>query len=115
MSSRRAAVTQAEITRRIRSDAAAAMLGLTARGVQSMASRGDLPGAAKIGKVWTFDPAKLRRFIEAKESECPRKISTKEKASGGFRQKSTGSDTGKAFARAMSKLLGDGETRASKR
>ncbi|RNJ50276.1 hypothetical protein D1O30_12390 [Methylocystis hirsuta] len=35
-----------------------------------MAARGEFPGAAKIGQIKTFDPDKLRRFIEAREAEC---------------------------------------------
>jgi excisionase family DNA binding protein len=48
---------------RIQTAAAAAILGVTPRTVQNLAKRGELPGAAKIGKVWTFDRAKLLRYI----------------------------------------------------
>jgi hypothetical protein len=48
---------------------ATAMLGLSARAVQALAARGDIPGAAKIGRRWTFDLDTLRRFIKNKESE----------------------------------------------
>lgn len=46
---------------------AAAILGLPVRTVQDMAARGELPGAAKFGRRWTFDPEKLRRFVRDKE------------------------------------------------
>jgi hypothetical protein len=52
---------------RIQTKAAASILGVTPRTVQNLANRGELPGAAKIGKVWTFDPAKLQRFIADQE------------------------------------------------
>jgi len=55
---------------RIRATEVAALLGLTLRGVQALAARGALPGAAKIGTLWTFDPEKLRRFVAAREAEC---------------------------------------------
>ena len=37
---------------------------------QSMAANGKLPGAAKINRRWTFDPAKLRQFVRNKEREA---------------------------------------------
>lgn len=43
--------------RRIRLHEASALLGLSPRGAQAMAARGEIPGAAKIGRVWTFDAA----------------------------------------------------------
>lgn len=49
-------MTQAE---RIQTSAAARMLGVTTRTVQSLAARGELPGTARVGKVWTFDRRKL--------------------------------------------------------
>ena len=44
--------------------------GLSRRTVQAMASRGQIPGAAKFGKLWTFDRMKLARWIRDKEREC---------------------------------------------
>ncbi|CCJ07032.1 Hypothetical protein BN69_1581 [Methylocystis sp. SC2] len=38
------------------------MLGVSRRGVHALAARGDLPGAAKIGAIWTFDPQRLKRY-----------------------------------------------------
>lgn len=49
---------------RIRANQAAAILGMNKRTSQAMALRGELPGAAKIGGLWTFDEATLRSFIE---------------------------------------------------
>ena len=42
------------------------------RKLQAMSQRGEIPGAAKIGRQWTYDLAKLRRFVEQqeKETEC---------------------------------------------
>jgi hypothetical protein len=34
-----------------------------------LAARGQIPGAAKIGKVWTFDQQKLKKFIADQEAE----------------------------------------------
>jgi len=38
--------------------------------VQEMALRGELPGAARIGGVWTFDPVKLAAFVKQREVEA---------------------------------------------
>jgi hypothetical protein len=35
-----------------------------------MVGRGELLGAARIGKVFTFDPTKLRAWLAAREAEC---------------------------------------------
>lgn len=56
---------------RIRVAAAAAILGVEPRTVQALAARGDLPGAAKIGGLWTFDEAALRAWIKERTT-CPK-------------------------------------------
>lgn len=53
---------------RIRADAVALILGVTTRCVQSLAARGEVPGACKIGKVWTFDEAALRNWIKERST-----------------------------------------------
>jgi hypothetical protein len=49
---------------------AAAILGLKPRKLQTMSARGEIPGAAKLGRQWTYDLAKLRRFVEQREQAC---------------------------------------------
>lgn len=56
---------------RIRAPAAAAILGVEVRTVQALAARGELPGAAKIGKLWTFDEPALRQWLKDR-STCPK-------------------------------------------
>lgn len=56
---------------RIRARAAADILGIETRTVQALAARGDLPGAAKIGGLWTFDEAALRNWIRER-TICPK-------------------------------------------
>ncbi|CAH1662073.1 HTH_17 domain-containing protein [Hyphomicrobiales bacterium] len=58
---------------RIRIPAAAEILGVEPRTVQALALRGELPGAAKIGGLWTFDPAALRSWIKSQERLCQEK------------------------------------------
>ena len=55
---------------RLLSSEVAAILRITPRTVQGMAARGELPGAARIGRNWTFSAEKLRRFIAERENEC---------------------------------------------
>lgn len=57
--------------------------GLSARIIQMMAARGDIPGAAKLGGTWTFDVAKLRRWIREQEAKTWQGASTSAGRSGG--------------------------------
>jgi hypothetical protein len=54
---------------RIQSAAAARILGVSQRAVQGLALRGELPGAARVGGVWTFDAGKLAAFLEHQERD----------------------------------------------
>lgn len=64
-----AAVTPEPIVyERIRVEAASAILGVTPRCVQSLAARGELPSACKIGKIWTFEEAALRNWIKERST-----------------------------------------------
>ena len=49
---------------------AMAILGLKNRKVADMAQRGEIPGAAKLRRQWTFDLAKLRCFVTQQEQAC---------------------------------------------
>jgi hypothetical protein len=46
-----------------------AIIGLPIRTVHGMAARAEIPGAAKFGRRWTFDLARLRKWIELREHE----------------------------------------------
>lgn len=101
------------MTARVRVSYVANRLCVRPRTVQDMAARGQIPGAARIGKLWTFDPIKLERFITAKEGECQQnenRISTSAKVFGGSERLSTAGNTERAFTRAMSEMLGNGGT-----
>jgi excisionase family DNA binding protein len=69
---------------RVQSETIAQDLGVTPRMVRALAQRGELPGAAKIGSVWTFDREKVKAWLHRKEREAARcrVISTGAKASG---------------------------------
>jgi hypothetical protein len=59
---------------RIQSLAASAILGVSQRTVQSLALTGELPGAAMIGGVWTFDSEKLTAFVKQRERDAERVV-----------------------------------------
>jgi hypothetical protein len=47
-----------------------ACLGLPARTIRAMAARGEIPGAAKFGAIWTFSIVKLDEYVSQKEREA---------------------------------------------
>jgi Helix-turn-helix domain len=61
---------------RIQSAAAALVLGVSRRSVQGLALRGELPGAARIGGVWTFDAERLSAFVTQRELDAEAKQAT---------------------------------------
>jgi excisionase family DNA binding protein len=54
---------------RVNVERAGQILGLHPRTVQKMAQRGELPGAARFGRRWTFNEDKLRSYVRHKERE----------------------------------------------
>jgi hypothetical protein len=70
-------------TERCAIDQAVAILGLPLRTVQDLAARGEIMGAAKIGRRWTFDLEKLRRFVRDKERQTWRSQGRPADVSGG--------------------------------
>ena len=52
-----------EIKPLMSSDEAAKALGISLRGLQSLAKQGRIPGAVKVGYLWRFNRAKLEAFI----------------------------------------------------
>jgi len=64
---RSAAITESD--ERISLDDAVPLIGVSTRKLQQLAARGEIPGAAKFGRRWTFNLVKLRAYIAAKEAE----------------------------------------------
>jgi hypothetical protein len=95
------------LTRRIQSSDAATMLGVSRRTTQEMAARGKLPGAAKIGDVWTFDPDALASFV--RERECAAKVD-RSRVAPAFApaRRRTSSQADRAYDRVMSMRLKSG-------
>ena len=66
-------------------DDAVAILGICARTVRQLALFGDLQGAAKIGRRWTFNLERLREYVKQKERELCRGAKHPRERSGGGR------------------------------
>jgi hypothetical protein len=99
---------------RIQTAAAATMLGVSKRTVHGMAARGELPGAARIGKVWTFNADKLAQLIADREAECSKSAApTIKRAYGSWVPPLSERESKEAYERAMSKWLGPHSTRRS--
>jgi hypothetical protein len=62
---------------------AVAILGLPLRTVQELSARGKIPGAAKLGRRWTFDIEKLRRLVRQRERETWQNGKRRPDATGG--------------------------------
>jgi hypothetical protein len=43
------------------------ILGLKRRNVEATAARGEIPGAAKLGHLWTFNVGQLRRYVTERQ------------------------------------------------
>jgi excisionase family DNA binding protein len=93
---------------RIRAERASLILGVSLRTVQEMAARGELPGAAKIGKLWTFNEAEIRTYIRERQacrtSARHRQTPIGEATHFTAGSPSTGGLTEKAYILAMQRL-----------
>lgn len=69
-----------EESERIRINDVVLKTGLAKRTIQKMAQRGEIPGAAKLGTVWTFSRHKLARWINDAERRCAASASYREPA-----------------------------------
>jgi hypothetical protein len=54
---------------RVNVERAGQILGLATRTVQRMSQRGELPGAALMGRRWTYNEDKLHGYVRNKERE----------------------------------------------
>jgi len=57
---------------RIRPVDVSRITSLSLRQIQNMAASGRIPGAAKLGGVWIFDPHQIDVWIKAQEQACQR-------------------------------------------
>ena len=106
------------MTERIKATQAAGVLGVSKRLVTLMASRGELPGAAKIASLWTFDKNKLQDYVTQKENECLKiktKISFAETGNITSEPILKANSSRERYIQAMSKLRGLSETGSSKK
>lgn len=102
-------MTKPAVSERVRADRAACILGVERRTVQSLAQRGQLPGAAKVGRIWTFNELALRNWLAGKAAECENKNVRQSGATGvvtrsGVGSSSTATSIEKAYEQALSNL-----------
>jgi excisionase family DNA binding protein len=91
---------------RVKGQEAALILGLSVRTIQNMAARGELPGAARIGKLCTFNEAKLRQFILDKEREIERQAANTRRTFNLREPILSERRVEKAYEEAMARLMG---------
>lgn len=83
--------------------------GLRRRTLQDLSARGEIWGAAKLGRRWTYDRLRLRAWIKANESAVERrKISTSATAFSMPALPSQGENIDDRLKRVMSARLSGG-------
>ncbi len=88
---------------RCRSDSALLVIGLKLRQLQAMSVRGEIPGAAKLGRTWTYDVGKLRRWVrEREEAATCQAISIGGATSGGHESRFDGAMSDEAYEHLLS-------------
>lgn len=103
------------MSERIRVGRVVEITGLSKRQVQAMAKRGQIPGAGQLGCLWTFDEAKLRRWIALREKEACREISTGEARRGGVVFKLPARNIEAAYIRAIGLKRSKGSASGSRK
>jgi predicted DNA-binding transcriptional regulator AlpA len=98
---------------RVRVEAVMEMTGLPRRQVQRLAAAGEIPEAALIGRLWTFDPEAVRLWIASKvrKATC-RKPTTHGSTSAAM---SGGSRIAESVARCRRELFGSHERHGTAR
>jgi hypothetical protein len=87
-------------------------LGVGVRTVQVRAA--DIPGAAKVFGIWTFDPIKLERWIAQLEAESCRATSINAMGSGGAVSKLPEPSIAEAYERAIELKRARGSRRGAR-
>ncbi len=87
---------------RCRSDFALLITGLKHRQLQAMSARGEIPGAAKLGRTWTYDVRKLRTWVRERETATCQAISIGVGISGGRESRFEGEMFDGAYERLLS-------------
>ena len=100
---------------RIKAKSVASILGVSVRAVQAMTARGELPSAARIGQVYTYDEGAILRFLAERMEQCASPTCTSEARRGGSGRPSTASNIESRYRQAMSKALGSGGTKGSRK
>ena len=89
------------MSERVRVHRICEITGLGKRQVQAMAAKGQIPSAAQLGKLWTFDETRVRRWIQSRERQAWPKTSTGAVRHGGVVFRLPGRNIEEAYARAI--------------
>src|SRR5271166_2944564 len=102
---------------RVRPPEVANMTGLSVRKVQELSAAGRIPGAAKLGGVWTYDPEQVRKWIKQRERQTWRgdspSIATSATASSGDVSSSVAESIDVAFSHLIPGKRPNGSRRGS--
>jgi len=87
------------MSERVRLDYVCTVTGMRLRQAQQMAKRGEIPGAAQFGRLWTFDKKRVDDWKRAKENGTWQTTSTVEERPGGVAFSPPGRNYGEAYER----------------
>jgi len=91
---------------RVLIEGAARITGLPSRTLQSLSARGEIWGAAKLGRRWTYDEMRLRAWVRANEAANESRIASTHEAAFSMRvSPSTGGSTDNPLRRAIERKL----------
>jgi hypothetical protein len=100
---------------RIEIRAAMGITGRKLRALEGLSARGLVPGAAKLGGVWTYDEARLRRWVREEEDRACRATSIAGEKSGGAEYRSPAGNTEKAYEQLFAPKRSSASTHGARR
>jgi len=100
---------------RVRIDFVCEVTGMQRRHAQQMAQRGDIPSAARYGRLWTFHGPTIKQWAKKQEERSwQTKTSIDVARPGGLASKLTGKTYAEAYERLLSVRPGKGRKTSGK-
>lgn len=96
------------MSERVKVQRVSEITGMSRRQVQAMAAGGKIPSAAQLGKQWTFDEARVRIWIRAREKAVWQATSTGAVKHGGAGLRLRERNIEEAYARAIGQKRSSG-------